>query len=545
MYRLRRAIPLRILAAGLGKGGSPGWRPLAAGLGVPTAGASSQTEAPHENGVWQSLGRQREFGSSDFWFRESDGLLFLFNLHEFSDLARYAAGSRTDAGDRLWQGVVDDWLTQCGTPQHPGWHPYPTSGRVIAWCAALSSTSLLGHMHDQVRDSLRIQLRWLSRCVEYDIGGNHVLRNATALVVGGECLCEPRLAAKGHALLRSELGRQVLADGGHEERSPCYHRLILDDLRDVGAIQQRADGHAATWLAETTSRMEDWLTAIAGPAGDVPPLNDGWDGPPLVLACRRTPLRELPASGYAVLEEDGTQAILDVGPLAPSHLPAHAHADALSLLLWGGGVPVLVDRGSYAYSGDARDAYRGTSAHNTLTVDGRDQCELWGDFRAAHMPTVTREELRGLTGGTLVRATHDGFRGTGPAVHERTFIWLGAAGVVVIDRLRTRRPHPTVSRLHFHEAVANPLETLPGGLRYMPLGAGAAPRVEESFRSPAMGVQVPIRVLIRTADLSGDAVSGFALTRPGVGVRLSDADVLVFQPGLPDISIRLAGKAPP
>ena len=63
-----------------------------------------------------------------------------------------------------------------------------------------------------------------------------MLRNATALVFAGVCLGDSRAESKGVALLERELPRQVLADGGHEERSPAYHHAVLRDLEDVETL---------------------------------------------------------------------------------------------------------------------------------------------------------------------------------------------------------------------------------------------------------------------------------------------------------------------
>ena len=92
----------------------------------------------------------------------------------------------------------------------------------------------------------------------------------------------------------------------------------------------------------------------------------------------------------------GDQLNFDVGKLAPDHLPPHAHADTLAVVAWFDGRPVLVDTGAYTYTGPERDAFRGTAGHNTLELDGVDQCEFWGDFRLAFPPAVS-QNLRSIS----------------------------------------------------------------------------------------------------------------------------------------------------
>jgi len=41
-------------------------------------------------------------------------------------------------------------------------------------------------------------------------------------------------------------------------------------------------------------------------------------------------------------------------------------------------------------------------------------------------------------------------------VHQRTLVWLGCDGAVVVDRLLCAKPHEVRSRLHFAETVKRP-----------------------------------------------------------------------------------------
>jgi hypothetical protein len=163
---------------------------------------------------------------------------------------------------------------------------------------------------------------------------------------------------------------------------------VLADLDDVARTQAAAGRPVPAWLDGAREAMRRWLAAVALPGGALPLLNDAWEGPPVERST--SPFRDLADSGYVVLRHGEDQAVLDVGPVAPAHLPPHAHADVLSFVLWIDGAPVVVDPGTFAYEGPERAAFRGTGAHSTVEVDGHDQCDLWGPFRAAHMPATTR-----------------------------------------------------------------------------------------------------------------------------------------------------------
>ncbi|MEA2411845.1 MAG: hypothetical protein QOC77_2406 [Thermoleophilaceae bacterium] len=522
LHRPRRLVPPRLLA---GAAPPPGeFAPLAGGLAVDTAPQSGPLPPPAEDRVFRAFGRSRSADDPGLWTRTDDGLLFLFHLHGFSELA---------PGGAFWVEMVERWLSECGQPALPAWHPYPLSGRVMAWCAALSSGGWPEPLAGAMVRSLCWQLKFLRRSVEDDIGGNHVLRNACALVIGGACCGEEKARRRGLAVLERELPRQVLADGGHEERSPSYARAVLGDLEGVAEVERRAGRSAPEPVEAAIWRMRAALAALAGPDGSLPRLNDAWDGP--LVGSDGAAVSNLADTGYVVLREGGDQAVLDVGPLCPPHLPPHAHADALSFVLWADGRPVVTDPGSGGYEPEDRDWARATRSHSTVEVDGEDQCVFWGPFRASMLPNVARGPLVLRDGYTLLSASHDGYRRLGdPAVHERTFCWLPGDGLVVVDRLRARTAHDVLLTLPLAPSGRGPLriESLTG-----------APVTErEGVVARYFGVREAAPVLEQRARVAPLECFGWVLTRSEARVEIDRETVTVERPGRDPVTFRLAGR---
>ena len=237
----------------------------------------------------------------------------------------------------------------------------------------------------QVAESLARQVAYVGANVEDDVLGNHVIRNARALVLGGRALGDAAALERGLALLGRELPEQVLSDGGHYERSPVYHLVVLRDLLEVRAASE------AAWLDEPIERMQRFAAGLQRPDGAPALFNDGTLdlAPQLDLPEPAPGLSVFEETGYAVLREPGLWLAFDCGPPAPAFLPAHAHADALSFQLWLDGRPVVVDPGTSTYDpGAQRDIERSTAAHATIALDGRSQFELWGAFRSGPLPRV-------------------------------------------------------------------------------------------------------------------------------------------------------------
>jgi hypothetical protein len=168
--------------------------------------------------------------------------------------------------------------------------------------------------------------------------------------------------------------------------------------------------------------------------------------------------RAFAGGGYFVLghqfgKQDEVSVVFDVAPLGYLSIAAHGHADRLSFVLSLGGVPVLIDPGTYCFHSDSnwRDYFRSTAAHNTARIDGIDQSEMAGPFmwtRKAR-PIVEVQEFSDTS--QRVRARNEGYRGlSDPVVHTRDIRVDGQAGVIsVIDERAARSAHAIERFWHF------------------------------------------------------------------------------------------------
>ena len=92
-----------------------------------------------------------------------------------------------------------------------------------------------------------------------------------------------------------------------------------------------------------------------------------------------------PEGGYFVMRDgwtrDSNYLLFDCGPHGSLNC-GHAHADALSFELAANGRTVLVDPGTYTYTGskEMRDWFRSSQAHNTATLDGESSSIPDGPF---------------------------------------------------------------------------------------------------------------------------------------------------------------------
>ena len=451
------------------------------------------------------------------WNQPAREKLWLYNLHYFDDLNAPDAESRAD-----WhQALIGRWVAENPPGGGNGWEPYPVSLRVVNWIKwALAGNALKAAW----RQSLAVQVRWLASHLEYHLLGNHLFANAKALVFPGLWFDDresDRWLAKGLEILARELPEQILSDGGHFERSPMYHAILLEDLLDLlnadSAWPGRVPGTAVQSWRRLAASMLDWLHGLSHPDGDIAFFNDAAFaiaarpgqlldyaqalGLPGTVSVVDDALRAFDDSGYVRLQRGPAVALLDVAPIGPDYLPGHAHADTLSFELSLFGQRVLVNSGTSQYgTGAERLRQRGTAAHNTVMVDAADSSEVWGGFRVARRARpfdLTTAENNGML---EVVCAHDGYRRlTGRPVHRRHWR-LDAHGLAVDDSLDGHW-REAVARYYLHPDLLVTVDgdagelRLPGGESARWRATGADVRVVPSTWHPEFGLSVDNRCI--------------------------------------------------
>jgi hypothetical protein len=209
-----------------------------------------------------------------------------------------------------------------------------------------------------------------------------------------------------------------------------------------------------------------------------------------------------PDGGLYVMASNGetaSQMLIDAGPQGHG-TSGHGHADALSVRLWTKDQRWLVDPGSYVYvsEGDERSQFRGTGAHNTLRVDGRDQAVPGNPFSWNRLPEVSAEGWIAGSIFTFFAGSHTGYRRLAdPVLHRRMIFSLHGQYWLVRDIAEGAGEHDLDIFWHFaeHMNVAPSSGTVTatpavGGERLVLLGASPQKwelAVAEGWLSPVYG----------------------------------------------------------
>jgi hypothetical protein len=311
----------------------------------------------------------------------------------------------------------------------------------------------------------------------YFSANTHLLGEAVALFFIGAVCPELPLSdqwkKRGWEIAVREARKQVQADGFHFEQSTYYHVYALDFLLHSALLATANDIALPKDFERTLENMLNALLLL-GRAGAPPRMGDD-DGGRLFDPRRNRSehlldplaagavlfgrgdfkavaggLREetiwllgeagvaefdrleekgptvdsvaLQASGlYLMAGEAGRQIVVDAGPQGAA-TAGHGHADALGIVLHDNRTNLLLDSGTGEYVGleGDRDLFRGTAAHNTLTVDGLPQAEPRGPFGWVKLPNVKAEGWISGHKFDLFVGSHDGYtRLPSPVIHRR------------------------------------------------------------------------------------------------------------------------------
>ncbi|MEX0902954.1 MAG: alginate lyase family protein [Pseudohongiellaceae bacterium] len=360
---------------------------------------------------------------------------------------------------------------------------------------------------------MRTHACYIERYLSYYFSPNtHLTGEALGLYYLGTLMPElqgaDRWRSLGRQILEKQIHCQVHPDGVYFEQSSRYQYYTVEIYLHFGILAARNGEKLPRQVTERIQKMLDFLLAISRPDGSVPQTGDS-DGGWLLPLVRRPQedfsalfstaavffkrsdyalaagalasetlwllgssavdvfaslLQESPIvkesrtfreGGYVVIHEPFRkhQLLFDTGPLGCEMSGGHGHADLLSVQCSAFGQTFLVDSGTYCYTSSHkwRDHFRGTRAHNTVTVDGRGQAEPAGPFAwRSRRPSARLNRTEFSPELELADAWHDAYQILDdPVIHRRRVLFVKKSYWLIVDDLTAKARHQVEVRYQF------------------------------------------------------------------------------------------------
>ncbi|HYS52867.1 MAG TPA: alginate lyase family protein [Thermoanaerobaculia bacterium] len=466
--------------------------------------------------------------------------------------------------------IIRDWSEQNPLAHSINWYPMEASARGIA---LLLVFQILMAAKAAPRDlkTLAILLtlhgEFVARNMELnEIGGNHYAANAVCIFLLGLALRDAyppgrQWACDGARMIVQEIESQILPDGVDFEKSIGYHRLVTElfllalmgasksqvAIPDAAANRVRA----ATRFTNVYTRTDGWTPSLGDtddghllqfdglPARDHRPLaalgaSFFHDAKPRGFFSASIPIllgwaaveayRELPEQtedrvehfqdgGIAIVRSAKHHLFVDVGEVGRRGHGGHGHNDLLSFELILDGVPIVVDPGSYLYTGDlqSRRWFQSTAAHNGVRLDRTEIAPILGTWSISDSAQPHDVSFTADSNYTVIRASHDGYMSLpDPALHTREIRFDAVSGVFsCTDLVRSIGEHDVERFLHFP-----PETTVVLGQRTAELTIqnrqfeiswtnAAASSVEDGWYSPSYGIRERALVIVLRERIRG------------------------------------------
>jgi len=419
---------------------------------------------------------------------------------------------------------------------------------VAALCMAMPAAAQATWL-ERALASLLLHCRFIRSHLEWgEVRGNHYLADVVGLLVA----CAPFSASvEGRAWARwatheleCEMSHQVRRDGCDHEASISYHRLVSElFLCGTQAADALCPGTLSAEYRQRLERMLEFVSDYTRPDGLAPQIGDADNGRFLPLEDYGADQRDhrhlykqagqrwrdgrghaaYPDGGWYAMRHGELWAIVRCGDVGLGGVGAHAHNDQLSFELAVRTQPLVVDPGSYLYTADAqaRNAFRSTRSHSTLSIGAAEQNRLRTDYLFSLPEETCAHCVRFATDGP--RATfegeHRGFRDLGRTVrHRRELHFDGPSGVLrIVDTVLGARGEDLLWSFPLApgEAAADASRVLAKfeGAELEIEAKGATLAIDDGWLAPSYGVRVaaPVVRARRTAQ-SDEDVTRFILT---------------------------------
>ena len=384
------------------------------------------------------------------WKVEDRTKLFQYHLHYFD----YLLSLKKDTGLKM----INDWIDKNPTKISTAWEPYPISLRTVNWIKFIVKYNL---QESDIFNSLYNQGVWLYQQREYHLLTNHLFKNIVSLLYLGFLFKNNKWQNWAIKELNKQLSEQITDEGYHFEFSPTYHALFVKDLLDVYNLLINNKKKYSNLTQNLSDKIEDglfWLYYYSRKEKYFQINDVNYEGCPkpsyLKEYASKLGIKEginissQISQYYPKLESGDLRIMMYCAPISPYYNPAHSHADMLSILLWYNNEEILVDTGNYDYEESAERMYaRSTSAHNTIVIDGKNQCDLWKVFRVGRRGKLFDKNF----GEDYLQCSHDSYKKFN-LLHTRR-IEKTSKGFIIQDLLKGKGYHKFEMFFHFSPEV--------------------------------------------------------------------------------------------
>lgn len=424
---------------------------------------------------------------------------------------------------KIWQKLVDLWIKQVEI----GTDSSDVSARriqnwIYAWMIFLrNNPKFSDDFINQICQSLTNQINHLQANLTPE--RNHRTLELYALFISSLAL--PNLDKSGELLrfaidqLHENLLTDIQPDGVHREQSTHYHLIVLRSFLGVMENAKLFNLELPKGFAERVEKACEFGMHVHRPDGEIPALSDSDTGSYLDLlelsgkifnrqdflfVATKGKKGTIPTQrnisfengGYYIQRSDWASdakfLIFDCGRLGDG---GHGHYDLLNVEISANGKPLIVDTGRFTYSEEGeknwRYFFKGTSAHNTVCIDGKDQINYRrgkpkGEISIGRFIERLSSENLDILCGQALSPNYE-------TIHTRRIFFIHNSYWLIWDNLQGETPRKFDLRFHLTPDAWNHVfvqdSTLIAPNLSLVFSKGENIQIEPSWYAPEYGIK--------------------------------------------------------
>ena len=379
----------------------------------------------------------------------------------------------------------------------------------------LDSREINDEIEEKIKSSIYMQTKFIASNLQTrEFPNNHLIGELAGMAIIGMVFPGFKESSewldKGLSMLVEQIQKQVYPDGINKEHAWDYHRFVLDFYTQVVIISKKLKKKIPQSLLDRLEKMYEALMFSVRPDGVGPMTGDDDNGRVVKLSMEsgrnflfalstgavlfnrpdmkyiakkfheeslwllgtdgydefnrleeRPPevtSMEFKEAGQYIMrsgwDKDGLYMNFDCGEQGMGQA-GHGHADALSFELFAYGKSLLIDPGTYTYNGpkEWRNYFRGTSAHNTVVINGIDQAGHLKPYDAFGWEKKADAYVLKWHNSLIydfASAYHDGYtRLPQPVRHQRDILFIRPEYWIITDTISGQGKHLVDFLFHF------------------------------------------------------------------------------------------------
>ena len=331
-------------------------------------------------------------------------------LRDLKELQSEKSGVKSRELIREWHENNNDW-------DEIVWSPVMISKRLsnILFCYGNFADSADPNFQEELMKNFATQ----ARCLELDFQGKINPRDILYTLVGKMasrvCLSkESRDIDEVISEVIIEIKKVINEDGMHFSRKPQLQLEVLRIIIEIQYLGRSKSEKTRKEYNEIVQKVASCSKMLQHPNGSIVNINGGCNLEKefisQIIEKSGSSIKSfsgITKDGFAKLSQKSTSMIIDLG--SPIKTAKNWHAGTFSFELCHGKNLIIVNSGFLDIDTTWSNALRGTSAHSTLSIDGKNSSSLDEGKNPKRIAKVIQKSYEKTNEGLKVSATHNGY----------------------------------------------------------------------------------------------------------------------------------------